>query len=119
MLRLPNYTAHSAPLFRKLKTLNIFDLYSYYIALLGFYYFQNILPQNISRMFILNNNVHNSNTRGRDSFHFWPVKTNISLKSVRNNFPVIWNSIPPEISSCKSLTLFKRNLKQHLISKYH
>ena len=70
----------------KLKTLNIFDLYFYSIALLGFFYFQTILPQNMSKMFTLNNDVHNYNTRGRDSFHFWPVKTNIYLKSVRNNF---------------------------------
>ena len=35
-----HYRTHSAPLFMKLKILNIFDLYFYSIALLGFFYFQ-------------------------------------------------------------------------------
>ena len=68
-----------------------------------------IFKKNMSKMFTLNNDVYNHNTRGRDSFHFWPVKKNIFLKSVRNNFPVIWNSIPPEISTCKSLHYLKEN----------
>ena len=113
-----HYLSHSAPLFSKLKTLTVFDLYLYSIAMLGFYYFHNKLPQNIMRMFTLNNDVHNYNTRGRDSFHFWPAKSSIYLKSVRNNFPVIWNAIPPQVSSCKSLTSFKRNLKHYFVSEY-
>ena len=113
-----HYLAHSAPLFTKLKTLNIFDLYYYSMALLGFYYFQNKLPNNISEMFIINNKLHNYNTRNRDSFHLWSVRTNIAFKSARNSFPIVWNSIPRDISTCKNLSSFQRYLKQYLIFKY-
>ena len=42
-----DYYAHSAPLFLSLKTLNVFDLFKYHTALIGFYFFQNILPKRI------------------------------------------------------------------------
>ena len=87
-------------------TLNIFDLYFYSLALLGFFYFQNKLPFHISKMFTLNYQIHNHNTRFKDSFHLWPVKTNNIMKSVRHNFPVIWNSIPIYILKCKSMNSF-------------
>ena len=76
-----HYHAHSAPLFRKLKSLNIFDLYYFSIALIGFFYFQNKLPVNVHKMFTLNHQIHNHSTRFKDSFHLWPVKTNV-IKSV-------------------------------------
>ena len=58
----------------KLKTLNIFDLYFHSIALLGFFYFQNKLPQNISRMFTLDNDVHNYKHVGETLFIFGQLR---------------------------------------------
>ena len=62
----------------------------YYTAILGFFYFQNILPPNI----ILTKN------------------------SVRFNFPVIWNSIPDNIKSLQNLNMFKKSLKRYFVDKY-
>ena len=106
-----HYLAHSAPLFVKIKTLNIFDLYRYSIAQIGFYYSQNKLPNNISKIFVINHKIHNHNTRSKDSFHLWPVKTNIELNSVRNSFPAIWNSIPKDIATCKNLSSFQKKVE--------
>ena len=113
-----HYRAHSAPLFRKLKSLNIFDLYYFSIALIGFFYFQNKLPVNVHKMFTLNHQIHNHSTRFKDSFHLWPVKTNNVIKSVRHNFPVIWNSTPKDVTESKSVKSFKKKLKQFLYLKY-
>ena len=51
------YLDHTAPLFKKLNILVFDDLYSYHTALLGFYYFQNLLPFQISQMFCINCNM--------------------------------------------------------------
>ena len=113
-----HYRAHSPPIFQNLKTLNILDLYSYNVALLGFYYFKDMLPHNISIMFCTNNRVHNYNTRNNDNFHLWAVKSNFMKNSLRHQFPLIWNTLPENIRSCNTLSLFKRSLKKHYLAKY-
>ena len=67
--------SHSAPLFYKMKTLTIFDMYTCNIAILGFYYLKDLLPRNISDMFCINSSIHNYNTRHCNYFHMWVVKT--------------------------------------------
>ena len=86
--------------------------------ILGFYYFRNMLPHNISYMFCTNDKIHDYNTRNTNNFHRWVVKTNMVQNSVRHQFPLIWYTIPRDIRSCNSLNSFKRSLKKHLIAKY-
>ena len=77
-----------------------------------------MLPHNISIMFCTNNTVHNYNTQNNDNFLLWAVKTNLVQNSLRHQFPLIWNTIPKDIRSCNSLSLFKRSLKKYFIAKY-
>ena len=113
-----HHLAHSAPLFRKLNVLNIYDLFSYHTAILGFFYFQNLLPKQISQMFSINSNVHHYDTRRRNDFHLFRVNSTFVRKSVRFSFPVVWNSIPNNISSYKNLRLFKKSLKRYFVLRY-
>ena len=113
-----HYLSPSTPLFRKLNTLNVFHLYQYQVAILGFFYFKKILPNKISKMFCINNAVHNHNTRTSSLFHLWKVGKTFVKKAIRFSFPIIWNSIPKFVRSCNSLSLFKRKLKQYFTSKY-
>ena len=113
-----DYNAHSAPLFRKLKTLNVYDLAQYHTAVLGFNYFQCLLPNVISSMFITNEQIHNYDTRSTNLLHLWKVTSSSSKKTVRYNLPQVWNSLPNNFRSYKTLSLFKRNLKVYLYSKY-
>ena len=105
-----HYLAHSAPLFKKVKTLNFQDLLLYYTAILGCFYFQNILPPNIIQMFRINSSIHQYDTRISNSFHLFKVNSNLTKNSVRFNFPVIWNSIPDNIKSLQYLNMFKKSL---------
>ena len=89
-----HYLSHSAPIFHKMKTLNVFDLYIYNIAILGFYYFRNMLPHNILCMFCTNDKIHDYNTGNTNNFHRWVVKTNLVQNSVRHQFPLIWVYYP-------------------------
>ena len=113
-----DYNAHSAPLFRKLKTLNVYDLAQYHTAELGFNYFQCLLPNVISSMFITNEQIHNYDTRSTNLLHLWKVTSSSSKKTVRYNLPQVWNSLPNNFRSYKTLSLFKQNLKVYLYSKY-
>ena len=113
------YNAHSAPLFLRLKTLNIFDLFKYHTALIGFQYFQDLLPKCISAMFSVNKHIHTHETRLRYVFHLWKVKTAFSKRSIRNTLPNIWNETPQAIRSYKNLLTFKKKFKLHLYSNYH
>ena len=115
-----HYLTHSAPLFHKLNTLNIFHLYQYHTILLGYFYFKSILPKNIVKMFTINKEIHSHGTRNSSLFHLWKVGKTFVQRSVRYSFPTIWNSLPNYICSCISLSLsfFKRKLKQYFISKY-
>ena len=84
-----HYLAHSAPLFKKLNTLNFYDLYSYHTAIIGFFYFQNLLPRHIFQMFSINSSIHHYGTRNCNYFHLFKVNSAFVQKSVRFNFPVV------------------------------
>ena len=77
-----------------------------------------MLPHNISSMFCTNNEVHENNTRNSNNFHMWVVKTTLAQNSIRHQFPLIWYTIPSDIRSCTSLSLFKKLLKRRLVAKY-
>ena len=106
-----NYRAHSAPLFRKLKTLNVHDLFLYHTAIIGFQYFQCVLPSSISSMFLTNSQIHDHYTRKSTLLHLWKVKTTYSKRSTRYNVPQVWNSLPNDFRSYTNLSLFKKKLK--------
>ena len=112
------YRAHSAPLFKKLNILKFHDLFLYNTAIIGFQYYQNLLPHNISQMFELNNSIHQYETRNSNLFHMFKVNTTIAKKSVRFNLPAVWNSIPNHIQSHKFLKMFKKSLKKHYLDNY-
>ena len=110
-----NYRAqmHSAPLCRKLKTLNVNDVFLYHTAIVGFQYFQCVLPSSISSMFLTNSQIHDHYTRKSNLLHLWKVKTTYSKTSTRYNVPQDWSgthfqTISDHIQICLCL---KRNLK--------
>ena len=65
-----------------------------------------------------NSNVHHYDTRRRNYFHLFRVNSTFVRKSVRFSFPVVWNSIPNNISSYKNLRLFKKSLKRYFVLRY-
>ena len=78
-----NYRAHSAPVFRKLKTLNVHHLFLYHTAIIGFQYFQCVLPSSISSMFLTNSQIHDHYTRKSNLLYLWKVTTTYSKRSTR------------------------------------
>ena len=113
-----HFLAHSQPLFYKFKTLNVFDIHTYQIAIIMFNNKSAILPQNISSLFQLNKNIHCYNTRQSSKLHYSKVNNERTLNLIRHQGPRIWNSLRSNITSYSYLSLFKNRCKLSLLSMY-
>ena len=61
---------------------------------------------------------HNVNTRNRNLSRSKFHKKARTHQSIATCGPNLWNSLPPEIRSIKSIPRFKRHLKTFFVSKY-
>ena len=104
-------------LFEQFKILNIFQLVRFKTGIL----IKNILDGLLIIPSVIPNVLpHNFSTRGRDSI-------NLVNYSVRNNYGKfhilhlahhVWNAIPIEIKTEKSISVFKRELKELLLRDF-
>ena len=106
-----DYLAHTYPLFKQLKLLNIMNFRKYNLAI---YFFKNratLLPHL--------RHHHHYHTRNRNR----PIPEHhhrtIFEKSFVYQAPIIWNELlnhNPNFADINSLNLFKRRTKQYLLS---
>ena len=112
------YLAHTNPLFKELKTLNVFDINSLQCLVFMYKYKNNLLPQSFHNFFTLNSDIHSYPTRISSDFHLINPKLLIAHKSIRHHGPDLWNSLPESIKSSNSIYSFKRLVKKMLLSEY-
>ena len=101
----------SAPLYAKLKVLNLIQMNKFLIGQLMFKYYQNKLPDVISNLFTPNREIHAHNTRQSNCLHPPKVKTELSKRSVDYQGVILWNQI---ISTNVSLNVSHLTFKNHL-----
>ena len=103
-----DYLAHTTPLFRKFNILKLLDLYK----------FQAVVDTHLKIQKGAYKIEHSVNTRNSNLSK--PKRHNLtrSKQSVATNGPNLWNSLPIDIRSIKSLPSFKKNLKSHCLSQY-
>ena len=104
----------SAPLFKKLKVLNIEQICSYQTGIFMYKYCKDLLPQVFDNMFSFNNSIHSHFTRQSDLLHHFPIKTNVARFSVMYHGSTIWNSIPQYLKELNFLT-FKKQYRYFLL----
>ena len=77
------------------------------------------MPQAINELFTLNKNIHDHNTRSREGIHANPINTR-TFGSRKNSYQSrqYWDKLPQAIKSEVSLNVFKKKLKEHIISTY-
>ena len=84
---------HSAPLFKELNILSIFQINVYVIGKFMYkVYHQKTLSVFIS-MFKLNSSIHNHNTRQANQFHLPQANKNLRKTSLSYRGAIIWNKI--------------------------
>ena len=105
-----DFLAHSKPLFKSTKTLNIYDLNKLYMGI-QFFKFPTKYINPLRR-------THHQNTRNFQELR--PIQHVLNL--VHNSFliqgPKNYNEIPLNIKLAQSLHSFKKGLKRHLLSEY-
>lgn len=93
------------------KHFNILTLYSLYVFEMCVYVFKN------KTKFVYNSNIHCNNTRAKDDFRVPFVKYNSSYKLPNISGVRFFNYLPVEIKKCANFVLFKKRLKEFLVSK--
>ena len=113
-----NRRCHSAPLFKELKLLNIWQINKYLIGQFMYRCYHTILPPLFNSLFTRNCYVHDHNTRQASVYFAIPLdKTNYCQGSIRYKGPSIWNEIMkrkvcPDVAICT----FKFHLKNKLLN---
>ena len=113
-------TAHSQPLFKKLRILCFDDCYRLESAKFMHDINNNMLGKQFCDLFLLTKCKHNMNTRQATSglFSQPALRTNSKKNSIINNGVKIWNDIPLDIRQFKSKINFKKKYRLWLLAKY-
>ena len=111
------FDAHTTPLFKKLSLLKIDDIHSLQIALFMHSVHFNSIPNTFQNLFKKNSEVHNYATRHANDYTINFSRTNIHKSFIVSSGPRLWNSLPFELKSKKSIFCFKKHLKKYLISQ--
>ena len=108
------YNEHSAPLFQKLKLLNLYQINDLVISIFMFDFRKCNLPNYFDDCFTLNKQVHDYNTRNSRSINKQYIRTDYGKLSIRTKGTDLWNSIPCRIKESYTQAQFKRKMKLQL-----
>ena len=87
------YNAHTEPLFKKLKLLNVTDMLKLHELKLHYKYVHTTLPVYLSNLpFILKKTAHTFNTRIHDNIHTNRAKHDFAKRSIRHDIPLLINN---------------------------
>ena len=86
-----DHRAHSAPLFSKLRILDIYPLNMLQIAKFMYYYHNNLLPPLFLNLYFINSQIHGYSTRTANNYHMHHCQTDLK------KFPIL---LVKDICSC-------------------
>ena len=101
------YDAHTEPLFRQLDILTLRKLVIHRIALLMFKFNIGIIPKPTMQLFIRNTDVHNHNTRTKDSLHVRMGRSERIYANVSFHGVHIWNILSQHVQTNISYASFR------------
>jgi hypothetical protein len=112
-----DYRAHSDPLFKQLKILDIFKSNSFHIGKFMFLYHHCMLPTCFDELFTTNNQIHGYNTRSAGNYRSHACRTNTKQFTILYSGPNIWNSLPTNITVINTISSFKTQLRNFLLNE--
>ena len=112
-----NYYSSSAPLFKTLLILPIYDLVTLNTLIFMFSVNSKLLPEKYCNMFVLNSNLHSYSTRQKHYFHLPKVRLTLSLNSLSYVGIKLWNQLEESIRSSSTLSRFKILCRSYLLKK--
>ena len=78
----------------------------------------NLLPEIFKDYFKVRNEIHDINVRNSNKLHVIKTKTNQGNKMFKTKGASLYNSLPDEFLNIKTISNFKKRVKQFFISKY-
>ncbi|MEE9189443.1 MAG: reverse transcriptase family protein [Candidatus Neomarinimicrobiota bacterium] len=113
-----DFRAHSAPLFRISKQLNIYDINIHQTASFMFQFINNTLPPGLEFSFISRTNFHRYATRSTDDFIIPHHSTRLRSFAISVSGPKIWNSLDSAIKQLPDIKSFRKKFKLSMYSRY-
>ena len=115
-----SFRAHSDPIFKKHRVLNIKNIRRFQILIFMFKFIHGFLPDTFLNYFKKTANVHSYNTRYAASLSFAIcfAKTNRRKNTVKIIGPYLWNNLPDLIKQKLSFYGFKLHLKRYLLQNF-
>jgi len=110
------FDAHTDPLFKNLKILNLGSIYELQIGKFMYQYRSGLLPYSFNNMLSVTHQVHSYGTRSSEFFHLPQCRTNIRNFSISFQGPKFFNSLSSEIRNVTSTASFCCKLKAFLLS---
>ena len=120
ILQFKKRNAKTNELYKEFEVLKLQDLHMFNICCLVHKVINNreTLPQAINTLFTQNSQVHEKEGK-KEELH--PNNINarsFGAKTISHQGRIFWNQLPQNIKDEKSLKVFKRKLKAHLVSTY-
>ena len=78
-----------------------------------------LLPEIFNDYFQTRNKIHNINTRQANKIDVVKSRTNIGYNRVQSTGAKLFNMLPTDISESSSIAIFKRKVKNNLLSLYY
>ena len=129
-----DFNSHTNKLFLNLKLLKVRDIIKYHQLKLVYDFYNNLLPADLSEMFILDRSIHSHETvsHANNLLHIPRIHTvTYGTNSLRYSCPILWNftfkngvstdNIPTnnkQIHQIKHSFHFKRVMKKHFMYEY-
>lgn len=114
-------TAHSSPIFKKFKLLNIFDINKLQTTS----FVQKTITEspnfpfrNFQHYFYDRTEIHTHDTRYRHQLTIKRFRTENGRKSIAIKGAILYNKLDEDTKKAKHIKHFERMLKNNLISKY-
>jgi hypothetical protein len=113
-----NFNTSSLDILKNLKLMTIPARYRYFIGILMYKCFNNILPLTLAQRFILVQEHHSYNTRSAASFNYvLPVpRIDTYKRCFLFQGPNIWNKLPLNLRQCTCLAHFKAMYRIFILS---
>jgi len=112
------WSVSTKPIFRTYNILRLSDIYKFQISLFMFRYHHKLLPRTFDGYFCQGIAVHNHFTRTLLHYRTDVAHTRMKLFSIKCSGPMIWNNLPKYITLIPTINMFKKKLKDCLISVY-
>ena len=107
-----------SPLYVKCELLKLEDIIDLDITKFAYNLKYKILPLPLLDLFIVNETVHNHNTRQAQDPHIVPYSKDIVQRSFLHKVPYTWSTLPLDIKDAPSKSSFSRRYKKYVLANY-